>query len=181
MIRTRVGYAGGTTPAPTYRDIGDHSETIEIDFDPEIIDYAQLLDLFWKGHQPQRRSWSRQYMSAVFVHNEAQRRLAEATQAAFSRRLGKTIHTRILPFTGFTRAEDYHQKYFLKGYRDIYREIQARYDTERQMTDATAAARVNGFLGGYGSVDDVTAVERELALSPGTVRRLKDAAGTANH
>ena len=175
-----MGYAGGTTAAPTYRNIGDHTETLQVDYDPTVVSYAALLDVFWKSHQPDRRSWSRQYMSAIFTHDAEQQRLAEKSMEETARRLGKTLHTRILQFTGFTRAEDYHQKYYLKGYRDIYREIQARFATEQAITDATEAARMNGYLGGYGSPDGVDALQAVMQLSPGTLQRLKDSAGSAN-
>ena len=79
MVRTRVGYAGGTTDNPTYYKIGDHSETIQIDYDPSVISYRQLLDVFWNGHNCTLRSPTRQYMSIVFYHNEQQRQLAEDT------------------------------------------------------------------------------------------------------
>jgi peptide-methionine (S)-S-oxide reductase len=52
VLRTRVGYAGGSSPNPTYQSIGDHSETIEITFDPSLLSYERLLDLFWEGHDP---------------------------------------------------------------------------------------------------------------------------------
>jgi methionine-S-sulfoxide reductase len=54
VVHTRVGYAGGTTPHPRYRDLGDHSETVQVDFDPAVITYAELLDVFWKSHNPSR-------------------------------------------------------------------------------------------------------------------------------
>lgn len=175
-----MGYAGGTTAEPTYRNIGDHTETLQVDFDPSVVTYEALLAVFWEGHQPDRRSWSRQYMSAIFAHDDEQLRLATESMAQAARRLGKTLHTRIVPFSGFTRAEDYHQKYFLKGTQDIYREIQARFDSPRAITDATATARINGLLGGYGSREDAAALQEVLQLSPGSARRLTDSAGSAN-
>jgi peptide-methionine (S)-S-oxide reductase len=175
-----VGYAGGSTADPTYRNIGDHTETLQVDYDPSVVTYEDLLAVFWEVHQPDRRSWSRQYMSAIFTHDDEQQRLATESMQQTARRLGKTLYTRILPFTGFTLAEDYHQKYYLRGAHDIYREIQARYDSPQAITDATAAARINGFLGGYGSREDVAAVQDALQLSPGSARRLTDSAGSAN-
>lgn len=175
-----MGYAGGTTAEPTYRNIGDHTETLQVDYDPAIITFEDLLAVFWDGHQPDRRSWSRQYMSAIFTHDDEQLRLAAESMQQTARRRGKTLYTRILPFSGFTLAEDYHQKYFLKGSHDIYREIQARFDSPRAITDATATARINGLLGGYGSRDDAAALQDTLQLSPGSARRLMDSAGSAN-
>ena len=77
MIRTRVGYTGGTLENPTYHHLGDHTESVQVDYDPARIDYAALLDAFWQGHNPAASSFSRQYMAAVFYHDETQRQLAK--------------------------------------------------------------------------------------------------------
>ena len=76
MIRTRVGYTGGNKENPTYRTLGDHTESIEVDYDPGIISYADLLKVFWRSHDPGSRSWSRQYIAAIFYHNEEQKKQA---------------------------------------------------------------------------------------------------------
>jgi len=73
VIRTRVGYAGGEKINPTYHDLENHSETIQIDYDPEKITYQQLLQIFWDNHNCKLKSFSRQYMSIVFYHNLKQR------------------------------------------------------------------------------------------------------------
>lgn len=151
MIRTRVGYAGGETAAPTYRSIGDHSETIQIDFDPSLISYRQLLELFWNSHDPTARSWSRQYRAAVFYHDEDQQRAAFETRDRTAESLKETIRTEILPFTGFTRAEAYHQKYYLRNRRELMQEFHRFGFSEREFADSTAAARINGYLGGHGT------------------------------
>jgi peptide-methionine (S)-S-oxide reductase len=64
---------------PTYHSLGDHSETIQIEYDPEQISYEELLDIFWSAHNPTARPWSRQYASFVFYHDETQRELALRT------------------------------------------------------------------------------------------------------
>jgi peptide methionine sulfoxide reductase MsrA len=61
-----VGYAGGMKKNPTYRSLGDHTETVQIDFDPSVIPYGELLAVFWESHEPGSSTWSRQYMNAVF-------------------------------------------------------------------------------------------------------------------
>jgi len=75
-----VGYAGGTKKNPTYHSLGDHSETIEIEFDPKKISYKELLDIFWESHEPTVRSFSRQYASFIFFHSEEQKKLAQETK-----------------------------------------------------------------------------------------------------
>jgi peptide-methionine (S)-S-oxide reductase len=167
-----VGYAGGKTPDPTYRRIGDHSETIQIDYDPSVLSYRDLLKEFWSGHDPTRPTGSRQYMSAIFVHDEEQRKLAEETKAEAEKAAGEEIHTRILPFTRFTRAEDYHQKYMLRGTRDVMRDFHRMYAKADDFTDSTAAARVNGFLGGHGDAALLESLEGKLGLSETAWERL---------
>ena len=76
MVRTRVGYAGGTKKNPTYHDLGDHSETVQMDYDPTVISYTKLLDVFWDSHDPSLPSDSKQYMSIIFYHNDKQKELA---------------------------------------------------------------------------------------------------------
>jgi methionine-S-sulfoxide reductase len=165
VIRTRVGYAGGQKKNPTYHSLGDHSETIQIDYDPTRITYRELLSVFWQSHDPTSRSWSRQYMSAIFYHNERQRELAFETRALEEKKRNKKIQTEILPFSNFHLAEDYHQKYQLRGQRDLMREFKAMYPREVDFVNSTAAARVNGYLGGYGSSEEIKATVEMLGLS----------------
>lgn len=173
-MRTRVGYAGGTQSHPTYHNLGDHSETVEIDFDPSKITYAQLLEEFWANHSPCRPSWSRQYASLIFVHDEVQRKAAEASKAAYEKSHGK-VATEILPYTGFTLAESYHQKYSLRYEEDLMAEFAAIYPKAADFVNSTAAARVNGYLGGNGSAEQLKREIDRLGLSEAGRERLKEA------
>ena len=157
VIRTRVGYAGGTTENPTYYTLGDHSETVQIDYDPAVISYAELLDVFWSAHNPRSPSFSRQYRSAIFFHDDQQRRLAEESK----KRLQKDgrVFTDIEPLSEFYMAEDYHQKYYLRSVEALMRELRARYPEERGFVDSTVAARLNAYVGGFGSLEQL---EQEL-------------------
>jgi len=152
-----VGYAGGTTQSPTYKDLGDHSESVEIDFDPGVISYEELLDVFWQDADPSGESWSRQYRSAIFTRDERQAKLARESRDREAERLGKAVKTPIEPLGTFWRAEDYHQKFRLRSSADWM----ARFGdlTGAQLADSTAAARVNGFLDGHLSRE---ALEAEL-------------------
>ena len=145
-----MGYAGGTTPNPTYESIGDHSEAIEVEFDPAQISYRDLLDVFWSGHDPSRRSFSRQYRPAVFWSGEEQRRLAETSRREVASHSARMIETPVEPLRGFTPAEDYHQKYYLRSERAIASSLRRVYADEREFAASTAAARINGYLGGHG-------------------------------
>lgn len=161
MIRTRVGYAGGSKENPTYYSLGDHSETIQIDYDPTQISYGQLLEVFWNSHNPTYEPWSRQYMSIIFYHSEDQRRLAIETKESEEARLGRHVFTEIVPFSEFYLAEDYHQKYHLRQESALMAEFRAIYPATEDFVASTAVARVNGYVGGYG---ELATLEEELSL-----------------
>ncbi len=148
MVRTRVGYAGGTQENPTYHRLGDHTETLQIDFDPERISYERLLELFWSEHDPTSRSWSAQYKAAVFYHDEDQKRLAAESA--------------------------YHQKYYLRQNKRLLRDLQRHYPQDSELMNSTAAARVNGYLGRFGTAEDLKAEIDRLGLSAEAKRELLD-------
>jgi methionine-S-sulfoxide reductase len=165
VIRTRVGYSGGHKKDPTYRSIGDHSETIQIDYDPARISYRDLLFVFWQGHDPTYKPWSRQYMSAIFYQNDEQRKLALETKAFEENQRNQKIHTEIVPFSKFYLAEDYHQKYELRQHGDLMKEFKAMYPRDIDFVNSTAAARVNGYIGGHGKSEGFEAAIENLGLS----------------
>jgi peptide-methionine (S)-S-oxide reductase len=146
--------------------LGDHSETIQIDYDPERITYGELLDVFWKGHNPSYRSWSRQYAAIIFYQNEEQKRLAEKSKERIASDLRGTVFTEIVPYTGFTLAEDYHQKHSLQHYPEFMQELRRVYPSDQEVIDSTVAARLNGYLGGEGSYEALVQELDSLGLSP---------------
>jgi len=171
-----VGYAGGSKSNPTYRNLGNHSETIQIDYDPTQITYQELLDVFWSSHSPVSRSTSSQYGSVVFYHDGEQRRLAEKAKKRLQSESGRRIATEIVPYTEFWRAEDYHQKYRLRGFKDLMAEFEAIYPNPADFVDSTAAARVNGYLGGNGTLEQLKEEIDMLGLSREGQERLKEIA-----
>ena len=112
MIHTRVGYSGGTSPNPTYRQMGDHSESLEIEFSPAAISYEDLVEIFWSSHNPQVHSYSRQYRAVLFTHNTAQARIARQYRDQLAEQANSRIFTEIVPAGIFYPAEDYHQNYY---------------------------------------------------------------------
>jgi len=122
---TAVGYAGGKTENPTYRDVcsGDtqHAEVVQVEFDPLEISYDQLLNTFWEEHDPtqvnrQGPDVGEQYRSVIFYHTPEQQALAEASKAALEKsgKYSRPIATKIEPAPTFWKAEDYHQQYLEK-------------------------------------------------------------------
>lgn len=127
-VATAVGYMGGHTKKPTYAQVcaGDtgHAETVQVEFDPQIVGYADLLQLFWDAHDPttpnqQGPDVGEQYRSVIFYHTEVQRQQADISKKNLqaSGELSSPIVTEIIPAAAFTKAEDYHQQYVEKGGR----------------------------------------------------------------
>ena len=161
--------------------MGDHTESVRIDFDPAVISYETLLKHFWEGHDPTDSTNYRQYMSAVFYHDDEQRRLAEASRSDLSVRMNVEIRSRILPVKAFYSAEDYHQKYYLRQDRELMGEFSRIYPRVEDFVNSTAAARLNGYSGGYGTLARLEAEIGSFALSEGArealVRRFRRFSG----
>jgi peptide-methionine (S)-S-oxide reductase len=123
VVKTSVGYTGGSTVDPTYEqvcsDSTGHAEAVEVWFDPTIVSYDELLNLFWSIHDPtsrNRQGWDfgSQYRSAIFFHDADQEALATASRDRRQPTTSRPIVTEIVPAVPFYDAEDYHQRYFEK-------------------------------------------------------------------
>ena len=115
------GYAGGTRPNPTYEEVctgtTGHAEVVQVEFDPEVISYEKILELFWKAHDPttlnrQGADAGTQYRSLILFADQAQRKAAETSKREAAKRFQRPIVTQIEALTVFYRAEDYHQDYY---------------------------------------------------------------------
>ena len=128
VYSTAVGYAGGLTPNPTYEEVctglTGHTEAVRVIYDPEKIDYEDLLKAFWESHDPtqgmrQGNDIGTQYRSAIYVTDAEQRRAAEESKRAYQARLTAahmgTITTEVADAPRFYYAEDYHQQYLAKN------------------------------------------------------------------
>jgi peptide-methionine (S)-S-oxide reductase len=125
VVDAAVGYAGGTFENPTYRDVCSdrtgHAEVVEVDFDPSVVPYERLLEVFWSAHDPtqvnrQGPDVGTQYRSVIFFHSPEQEAAARASRDRLdqSGRFRRPIATQIEPASRFWRAEDYHQQYLAK-------------------------------------------------------------------
>ncbi len=121
---TTSGYTGGTVKNPTYQQVSaggtGHTEAVRVVYDPAKVTYAKLLDVFWHNIDPltadaQFCDTGNQYRSAIFFHDESQRKLAETTKKALTTRFGKPVVTEIAPAATFYPAEDYHQDFYTKN------------------------------------------------------------------
>ena len=132
VVETVVGYTGGHMNDPTYKDVCSdetgHAEAVEVLFDPKIISYEKLLDVYWNSHDPttpnrQGPDVGTQYRSAIFYHDEEQRKIAEKSKALLerSKKFKNPVVTEIVKAGPFYRAEEYHQKYLMKrGQKTCY-------------------------------------------------------------
>jgi peptide-methionine (S)-S-oxide reductase len=125
VISTTSGYLNGRTPKPTYEQVSaggtGHAEAVEIVYDPKKVSFEKLLDVYWKSIDPlvkdrQFCDSGDQYRTAIFFHNDEQRRLAEASKSKIAARFpGRVIFTQIAAAGPFTKAEDYHQDFHQKN------------------------------------------------------------------
>lgn len=146
-----MGYTGGTLVDPTYHALGDHTEALQVDFDPSRISYAEVLGHFWAAHRPQRPAYAQQYRAALWYAGGEQEAVARRTRDEVERSLGKRVLTALEPLGRFYPAEDYHQKYALRRHADLLQEL-AGYSDEA-LRESTVAARLNGFVSGHGTVE----------------------------
>lgn len=165
VVRTRVGYAGGSKAGPTYRSLGNHSEVIQVEFDPDAITYRGLLATAFHEHNPRRQTAKRQYQNIVLTADDSQHEtvLAYIADSDFSR---EQVETRIEPLDQFYPAEDYHQKYNLRAqgeHIELFEEL--GYDDE-DVRESPAAAKLNGHAAGH----EITA-EHGLGLVDGRTGR----------
>lgn len=168
MWRTRVGYAGGDSADPTYRDIGDHTECFQVDFDPGAVSYEDLLAFALESHDPTRAAYKTQYASLVLAHGDAQLAAARSVAERTAAGLGRRLATRIEPLKRFYLAEGYHQKYYLRNDRELMAEFRAMFGAdEAAFRESTAAARVNGYVAGDGTPVRLQAEVDSLGLSDG--------------
>ncbi len=124
VVSTSVGYSGGTSENPTYKDVctgkTGHAEVVEVEYDPSRVSYEELLEVFWENHDPttlnrQGPDVGTQYRSAIFFHTPEQEAAAYASKEKAQERFKRPIVTEIVPASEFYRAEEYHQQYFEKN------------------------------------------------------------------
>ncbi|RZV12629.1 peptide-methionine (S)-S-oxide reductase [Natrinema hispanicum] len=148
VVRTRVGYAGGTKPDPSYEVLGDHTEVIQVEYDPEQLSFTDLLERAFSEHNPYQQPQKRQYQNIMFTETVAQhdQLLAFLNESDLSH---DGLATRLESLDRFYLAEAYHQKFNLRGKRwitDVFTE--AGYDDEA-VRESPAAAKLNAHVAGH--------------------------------
>ncbi|MFX3635902.1 MAG: peptide-methionine (S)-S-oxide reductase MsrA [Candidatus Pristimantibacillus sp.] len=174
VIRTSVGYAGGNTDQPTYRQMGDHTETVQIQFDPETIPLEHLIEVFWNNHNPININdyKGRQYRSLLFYNDEQQLEAINKVIAERKERDQGEPATEIAPYSCFFPAEDRHQKYYLKRYPDAIDKLSSLYPRHEDLINTTLVARLNGLAKGYTSLERIKNEIKQWKLNPDERSRL---------
>uniref|UniRef100_A0AC35GJ43 Peptide-methionine (S)-S-oxide reductase n=1 Tax=Panagrolaimus sp. PS1159 TaxID=55785 RepID=A0AC35GJ43_9BILA len=175
VIRTRCGYAGGTTPNPTYQAIADHTEVVEAQYDDQLVSYDTLLRHFWQAHDPTLHR-KKQYQSAILYTDDEQKVLAEASYEKVKKEK-PNIETYVKKLDKFYEAEDYHQKYWLQCQNRIHKELNL---TNKELVESPLAAKINAYLAGYNNFDVLKKLQIEYKLSDSlteTIEKIARAGG----
>jgi peptide-methionine (S)-S-oxide reductase len=171
VVRTRVGYAGGTSRDPSYYALGDHTEVVRVEYDAAVLDYEDLLDVFWSNHNPTSSSGKRQYRAVVLAVDDTQREAARRTRETVRDRLGTPVTTDVEDLGRFYTAEEYHQKYELRSTPVLGDELVDRYGAG--LVESTVAARLNGFVAGHGGPEHRDTLLATLDLRPALLDEIR--------
>jgi peptide-methionine (S)-S-oxide reductase len=177
VLHTRVGSAGGKMDKPTYHDLGGHTEAIQIEFDPKKVTFEQLLKIFWESHDECGRTWSSQYKAVLWTHGKAQAQVARASAAAQVKARGKKLTTLVAEAPRFWIAEDYHQKYNARRHGGLLSAVLGAKHTEKALRESTAVARINGWVAGHGSKEQILSESKALGFSAAARKELALALG----
>jgi len=166
VVRTRVGYAGGTKRDPTYHALGDHTEVFQVEFDPAVLSYADLLDQVFRNHDPARGTSKPQYRNVVLAGDADQRAAVDGYLETRDLRADE-LATRIESLDRFYPAEDYHQKYSLRSHGDWMDLFDEAGYGDADLRESPAAAKLNGLAAGHDLPDgDDLAVATNRAAGP---------------
>jgi peptide-methionine (S)-S-oxide reductase len=148
VVRTRVGYAGGTKANPSYEVLGDHTEVVQVEYDPEQVTFAELLDRAFELHDPSHQTQKRQYQNIVFTATERQKDQLEQYLESNGYD-ADTLATRLESLSEFHVAERYHQKFNLRGKRWITDVFDAAGYDGADVRESPAAAKLNAHVAGH--------------------------------
>jgi peptide-methionine (S)-S-oxide reductase len=178
VMLTRVGYTGGSTPNPTYRELGDHTETVQLCYDEDIISFETIIRTFWDHHNPYNINGykGRQYQSLLYYRDASQLAAIETELARREREgLGRP-DTEIAAYAEFHPAEDRHQKYYVKRFPRAVGALESLYPARSgegtPWLDTTIAARLNGMAKGYLNMERLKSELESWELSEAERKRL---------
>ncbi len=153
--------------------MGDHTETLQIDFDPTVISYERIMRIFFDAHNPTRAPWSRQYKSAVFCDGPEQLAVVQKLVQAIEAQRGAAVQTEVQSQWTFTRAEDYHQKYRLQAHGELMNDLRRYFTDFKDLVDSPTAMRLNSYLGRCLDAEQLNREIDRFGLSERGVRVLR--------
>ncbi|PSQ19680.1 peptide methionine sulfoxide reductase [Halobacteriales archaeon QS_8_69_26] len=165
VVRTRVGYAGGTKRNPSYHALGDHTEVLQVDFDPDELTYRDVIDRVFRAHDPNRNARKPQYQNVVLAATDDQAATLESYLDDRGLDAG-SIATRVETLSRFYPAEDYHQKHGLRAESPILDAFRAAGYDDEDLRESPAAAKLNGHAAGH----DLSADHDALLARPSSRR-----------
>ena len=145
-----------------YQDLGDHTEAVNISYDPKKGTFQKLISLFWENHNPTIPS-QQQYKSIIFYHDDEQRKIAQNSLVLAQRNTSNEIHTEIHPSEAYFVAENYHQKYILQQHPWLI--VALKIQTGDEFLRNHVCAKLNGYLAGYGELEEFDMIAEQLGLS----------------
>jgi len=154
--------------------MGDHTETVQIKYDPEIISFGEFLKVFYEIHDPTFKYQSPQYMSLILYHDPEQKDLAQKEKKKLSEKFMGEVQTRIEEYISFYPAEDYHQKYFLQAFPEIMKELKKNSPDFQTLIKSKTAARINGYISGFGSKEQLEKGLQKFNLDQETKRIIQN-------
>jgi peptide methionine sulfoxide reductase MsrA len=188
VVRTRVGYSGGVAAKPTYRSMRDHTEAIQIDYNPAVLSYADMCAAALRQSAPSSKDRSVQYRSAIFPATADEHEMAVAVIAALAEQRGRAVFVDVELFKSFTLAEGYHQKFYLQQKRDVLSKLGFKRSGRGgddsgdadvlKLVHSPLAARANAFVAGKGGTRTTAAAELRSVFGvtdEDTVRQLTEA------
>lgn len=162
---TEVGYAGGHKENPTYKEIGDHTETVRIHYNPDVITFKDMIRMFFNTQTCPDLNTAQQYRSIVFYQNEEEKDIALRVKKEIEEKNNQFYDTDILPYRNFYLAEEYHQKYYFKRAKKLFEEMLEIYPDLEDMAKSTAVGHMNGYIHGNGNSELLSREVDKLGLS----------------
>lgn len=150
---------------PTYHDLGEHAEVLQVEFDPTQLSFEALLTMFWASHNPARDGRRSQYRSILVCEDERQFAIADKSRSKVERTLGRKVLTEVVAGKVFYPAEGYHQKWQLRRRAALYEELAKSFDSEESLLRSFAATKLNAIAGGYLRWPAIAEIAHHLSLS----------------
>lgn len=174
VLRTRVGYASGTTGTPSYDNLGDYVEVLEVDYNPEVISYGDLVELYFEYYDATARPISLRVKPIIYYRNESEMTIATKIKKQQEAASDKGLFVVIQALDTFYLAEPKHQLSYLKQEISLFEELRMIYETDEALLLSTLTSKLNGLIIGYGDEETLEKVLSQSSLSEASQNRMRD-------